>query len=66
MDYVFYKKHPNDKVWWVENNETIGEHLFSFDKIKVFNLFAEYRDLPVELKNIFDKENPEWKELFSE
>ena len=28
--------------FWVDNKDTIGEHLFTFDKVKIYNLFADY------------------------
>lgn len=63
----FYKNSPDDKIWWVKNPETIGEWLFSFDKMKVFNMFADYpHNLTPEQKTIFDKENPYWAEFFSD
>lgn len=62
----FYKENPDNKVWWV-HTDTIGEHLFSFDKKKIFNLFADYpHNLTPEQKEIFDDENPYWKEFFAE
>lgn len=63
----FYKNSPNDVIWWVDNPETKGEWLFSFDKKRVFNMFADYPDkLTKEEKEIFDKENPYWKDFFKE
>lgn len=63
----FYKNNPGDKIWWVNNPDTVGEWLFSFDKKKVFNMFADYpHNLTAEQKAIFDKENPYWKEFFSD
>ena len=44
-----------------------GDHVFSFDKKKAYWLF---RDYPWALnqyeKEIFDKENPYWKEFFKD
>lgn len=61
----FYKKNPKDKIWWVDNYDRIGEHLFSFDKVEVFNLFKDYpHNLTEEQKKIFDEENPFWKDFF--
>lgn len=61
----FYKNNPNDKIWWIDNLETVGEFLFSFDKKKIFNLFADYpHNLTPEQKAIFDKENPYWANFF--
>ena len=63
----FYKNSPGDKIWWVDNPETVGEWLFSFDQKKVFNMFADYpHKLSAEQKAIFDKENPYWAEFFSD
>lgn len=38
----FYKNHKSDVIFWVDNKDTIGEHLFTFDKLKIYNLFADY------------------------
>ena len=63
----FYKNSPDEAIWWVDDPERIGEWLFSFDKKKVFNMFADYPDkLTQEQKRIFDKENPFWAEFFSD
>lgn len=63
----FYKKNSDDVIWWVENPDMIGEHLFSFDKEKVFNLFKDYPyALSTEQKEIFDKENPYWANYFKD
>ena len=61
----FYKQNKNDKIWWIDDLDSIGKYMFSFDKIKIFNLFADYPyNLTPEEKEIFDKENPYWKEFF--
>ena len=66
MQYEFYKENDSDKVWWVDNSEVIGEHLFSFDQKKVFNLFRYYpHALSKEEKAVFDAENPFWVNYFS-
>lgn len=50
---VFTKNKENNTIWWAENLDTVGEFLFSFDKKKIFNLFADYPDnLMKEQKNI--------------
>lgn len=62
----FYKNNDDDKIYWVENLETTGEFLFSFDKKKLFNLFRDYPgELTEEQKNIFDAENPFWRDFFA-
>ena len=62
----FYKKNKTDKILWLDNLETFGEHLFSFDKKHIYNLFQDYShnmtDAEVE---IFNSENPYWAEFFS-
>lgn len=62
----FFKKNKTDKIYWAETPDTVGEFLFSFDKKKVFNLFADYPDkLTPEQKEIFDAENPYWVNFFN-
>ena len=62
----FYKENKTDKIWWVYNPNTIGEWLFSFDKITVFNMFRDYPwKLTKEQKRIFDEENPYWADFFA-
>lgn len=65
---IFYKNKKNDIIWWVDNiEEKFGVWLFSFDKKHIFNLFQDYPDkLTKEQKEIFDKENPFWKNFFKE
>lgn len=63
----FYKKNEEDTIWWVEKNDSIGEHLFSFDKSKIYNLFKDYPyELSKEEKEMFDKENPYWADFFKD
>lgn len=62
----FYKNKPTDTIWWVES-EHVGEHIFTFDKKRIFNLFADYPwKLSIKEKEIFDKENTEWAEYFKD
>lgn len=62
----WYKENPEDEIWWLDNgDEVTGEFVFSFDKKKQFNLFADYPyKLTKEQKEIFDKENPDWVVFF--
>ena len=63
----FYKNKETDTVYWVDNPERIGEHLFTFDKRKIYNLFADYpRGMTKEEIAIFDKENPFWADFFKD
>lgn len=65
MKYDFYKNNKKDTIFWVDNVDNIGEFLFSFDKKKIYNLFADYpHNLSIEEKRIFDKENPYWANFF--
>ena len=64
---VWYKKRPGDSVWWLNNPGSYGKFIFSFDKETRFNLFADYpRKLTPRQKEIFDNENPRWKNFFSD
>ena len=63
----FVKHNPDDKVYWIESTGEVGKFLFSFNKKKVFNLFADYpHKLTKEQKQIFDEENPEWADFFKD
>lgn len=65
-DDLFYHDNEGDTVWWYDNSEEEGTHLFSFDKKKVYNLFADYpQALTPEEKEIFDRENPFWADFFT-
>lgn len=64
---VWYKKKPTDNVWWLDNSGIIGEFIFSFDKVKQFNLFEDYpHALTKAQKTIFDLENPFWRDYFKD
>lgn len=63
----FYKENPTDQIWWVDTSDREGVFLFSFDRKKVFNLFADYPEkLTPEQKEIFDRENPYWADFFKD
>lgn len=63
----YYKNNSSDKIWWIEDTDCKGQFLFSFDRKKNFNLFADYpHNLTPEEKKIFDEENPYWKEFFKD
>lgn len=63
----FYKKSKSDEIWWADDLESVGEFLFSFDKKTIYNIFADYPyNLSKEEKEIFDKENPYWKNFFED
>ncbi len=66
MTMKFYKQNKGDKIWWIDS-ENRGEWLFSFDKKNTFNMFSDYPwKLTPEQKEIFDKENPYWKNFFAD
>ena len=67
VDESFYKEDEADTVWWLDNSGTIGEFVFSFDKQKTYNLFADYlHKLSVEEWLIFNRENAYWVEFFQD
>ncbi len=66
-DARFYKKNLDDRIWWVDNYDQIGLFEFSFDKKKVYNMFRDYpHNLTKEEIELFDNENPFWKDFFKE
>ena len=57
----FYKENPTDKVLWLDDDTTtIG---FTFDRKKIFYLPRDYWEMTPKQKEIFDRENPFWKEF---
>lgn len=61
----FYKNNDTDVIFWVDSVGNVGEHLFTFDKKNIYNLFADYpHNLTTHEKNVFDKENPYWHNFF--
>ena len=64
---LWYKQEETDIIWWQDTPDRVGEFLFSFDKKKTYDLFADYpHNLSKEEKEIFDKENPYWAEFFKD
>lgn len=67
LAHELYKKNDDDKIWWVDNRDKVGEHVFTFDKKKYYNLFKDYpHNLTPEEQEIFDKENPYWVNFFAD
>lgn len=63
----FYKENENDRIWWVDDTDTTGEWLFSFDKKKVYNMFADFpQKLTKEEVQIFIEEQPYWADFFKD
>lgn len=72
-DYSDVKLEPWERnkkgghIWWTAPEGSLGEHLFSFDKNKVFNLFRDYpNELTPEQKELFDKEETYWADFFKD
>ena len=42
QNYEFHKNNEKDTIYWVNKTDSIGEHLFTFDKKKIYNLFKDY------------------------
>lgn len=66
MKNKWYKDKPTDRFWWCDNGqEVVGEFLFTFDKIHVFNLFRDYPfKLTKEQKQIFDEDTEYYWAVF--
>lgn len=55
----------NKRVRWVSDPNKKGEHLFTFDGKRVFNLFRDYPyELTKEERRIFKEEEPYWAKFF--
>lgn len=66
-DYELYKNNPTDMIWWVDNYGRVGEWIFTFDKKKYYNMFADYpHNLTADEVDIFDRENPWWADFFND
>ena len=66
-DYC-YKENDGDKTWWVDTSWFAkGLMLITFNKKKFYNLFKDYpHNMSSEEVEIFDKENPFWRDFFSD
>ena len=50
---------------WVNDPDTVGEMLFTFDGERIFNLFRDYpHELTPKQKRLFDEANPFWANYF--
>ena len=66
-DYKLYKNNPTDMIWWVDNYDRVGEWIFTFDKKKYYNMFADYpHNLTANEIAIFDRENQCWADFFND
>lgn len=62
--YNLYQDEDNEKIWWVDNYDRIGEFIFTFDKEHFYNFFADCpQKLTKEEWEIFKKEEPELAKL---
>lgn len=68
MKNKWYKNNPRDTIWWLDNGEEVkGEFVFSFDRKKQYNLFADYpHNMTKKEVEVFDRENPYWADFFSD
>lgn len=64
----WYKNDDSDTIWWLYNPDVKGEFIFSFDKKKKYNLFADYpKKLSEKEREIFDKDTDGyWKVFFAD
>ena len=66
-EFEWYKNDPDDKIWWLDEYDTVGILRFSFDKRKIYYLFQDYPEkLTAEELRIFNAENPYWAEFFGQ
>lgn len=65
-EYIWEHDEDGGTIWWKYYLEPkYGEMVFSFDKKKEYNLFADYPwKLTAKEKELFDKENPYWANFF--
>ncbi len=62
----WYKEDEQNQIWWLDN-DTVGEWVFSFDKVKEYNLFQDYpKALSDKEIEIFNRECPYWREFFAD
>ncbi|HEL0795677.1 TPA: hypothetical protein TU245_001820 [Streptococcus equi subsp. zooepidemicus] len=60
----WYKKNADSKVWWIDELDVRGRHLFSFDRHKIYNLFADYpHNMTDDEVKIFDNEEKYWADF---
>lgn len=63
----WYKNRATDLIWWLDTPDRVGEWIFSFDRITVYNMYSDYpHKLTAKQRAIFDRENPEWAEYFKD
>lgn len=61
----YYHKHEDDICWWKDSRKMYGP-IVSFDQVHDLYLFRDYpHEFTPEQKEIFDRENPFWKDFFS-
>lgn len=66
-DRIFFKQNETDTIWWVDTTDRDGIWEFSFDKKKVYNMFADFpQKLTKEEAQIFIKEQPYWADFFKD
>ena len=67
MPSKWMKNNTEDIIWWLGNGaDTKGEWVFSFDKKRRFNMFADYPwKLTSEQKEVLGRENPYRRDFFS-
>jgi len=63
----FIRENEEYEIYWVEDLESVGKLLVSFDKKKIYNLWTDYPDkFTDEEKEIFDIAYPYWREFFAD
>ena len=66
-DYEFYKESKNCKIWQVDERDSIGKLLITFDKYKIYNLWTDYPDkFTIKQIELIRKELPFWYDFFND
>lgn len=63
----FYKKKKSSRIYWTSPIDRIGEMCFSFDRKRIYNLFADFpHNLSKEEVAIFCEDEPYWADFFKD
>ena len=63
----FYKDDEKNTIYRVDDLDSKGKLLFSFDRVHILNLWTDYpAKFTDEQKKVFDKEYPFWAEFFKD
>lgn len=62
-----WNRKKGSEIYWLNDTERIGEHIFSFDKKKQYNLFRDFPHALTESEvEKFVKHEPFWANFFKD